>query len=150
VRQHRQQQQQQCESSPRDSQAFRFKHNYDPQKLSHMSPDSAFAWPTSDGERASVVSEQTRLDPEQMQAFYRKQQSADSKELHNPWSQNFRVSRVPLPVPVSWPGSEYWQVEMLNNYSTSWPSLKFADGKLQFRKGFLEPFDDPKVSCYTV
>lgn len=142
-RQHRQQQQQ-CESSPKDSQAFRFKHNYDPQTLSHLPPDSAFAWPTSNGQRASIVGEE-RLDPDQMQAFYRSQHTADSKELGNPWSQNFRVSRVPMPVPVSLPGSEYWQVEMLNNYSRSWPSVKFVDGKLQFRKGFLEPFDDPKV-----
>jgi hypothetical protein len=37
------------------------------------------------------------------------------------------------------------QVEALNNYSREWPSLKRIDGKWQFRKGFLEPFDDPKV-----
>lgn len=37
------------------------------------------------------------------------------------------------------------QVEALNDYSREWPSFKQVDGKWQFRKGFLEPFDDPKV-----
>jgi hypothetical protein len=37
------------------------------------------------------------------------------------------------------------QIEALNDYSRDWPSFKRIDGKWQFRKGFLEPFDDPKV-----
>jgi hypothetical protein len=37
------------------------------------------------------------------------------------------------------------QVEALNDYSKDWPSFKRVDGSWQFRKGFLEPFDDPKV-----
>lgn len=42
------------------------------------------------------------------------------------------------------PGDTY-HVEMLNNYSRNWPSIKWVDGKPQLRPGFLEPFDDPKV-----
>lgn len=133
---------QQCASSPEGSQAFRFKHNYNPQQLSHLPNGSWFGWPLEDGQRASVVGEQ-RLDPEQ--TFWRQQGSEGSVKVSNPWAKHVRVSRVPMPVPVSLPGSEYWHVEMLNNYATNWPSLKWVDGKLQFRKGFLEPIDDPKV-----
>lgn len=139
-------QQQQCWSSPEDSQAFRFKHKYNPQQLSpDLGSSSWFGWPLKDGERATgIAGEGTRLDPEQ--TFWSSTGGPqDAVQLRNPWASKFRVSRVPMPVPVSLPGSEYWHVEMLNNYSTNWPSLKFVDGKLQFRKGFLEPFDDPKV-----
>lgn len=92
----------------------------------------------------AAAGEQARLDPEQ--TFWRQQAPVPSSvRLTNPWAQHFRVARVPMPVPVSLPGSDYWHVEMLNNYATNWPSVKWVDGKLQFRKGFLEPFDDPKV-----
>lgn len=137
-------QQQQCWSSPEDSQAFRFKHQYNPQQLSHLGPGSWFGWPTRDGQRATVAGEAARLDPEQ--TFWSSQGPQDSVKLRNPWASHFRVAHVPMPVPVSLPGSDYWHVEMFNNYSTNWPSVKFLDGKLQFRKGWLEPFDDPKVS----
>jgi hypothetical protein len=137
-------QQQQCQSSPEDSQAFRFKHKFNPQQLSpDLGSSSSFGWPLQDGQRATVAGEGARLDPEQ--TFWSSTGPQDAVQLRNPWASKFRVKRVPMPVPVSLPGSEYWHVEMLNNYSTNWPSLKFVDGKLQFRKGFLEPFDDPKV-----
>lgn len=136
--------QQQCWSSPEDSQAFRFKHKFNPQQLSpDLGSGSSFGWPLRDGERATVAGEGARLDPEQ--TFWSSTGPQHAVQLRNPWASKFRVSKVPMPVPVSLPGSEYWHVEMLNNYSTNWPSLKFVDGKLQFRKGFLEPFDDPKV-----
>lgn len=100
-----------------------------------------------------VAGEDARLNPQQVfwssNSTTQGQTSAaatgDSVKLRNPWAQHFRVTPVQAPVPVSLPGSGYWQVEMLQDYSTSWPSLKWVDGKLQFRKGFLEPFDDPKV-----
>lgn len=136
-------QQQQCWSSPEDSQAFRFKHNFDPQQLSRMPKGGWFGSPLSDGARAKVAGEGARLDPQK--TFWQDQGPLDSVKLGNPWAHHYRVSRVPMPVPVSLPGSDYWHVEMLNNYATNWPSVKWVDGKLQFRKGFLEPFDDPKV-----
>lgn len=141
--QHSRHQQQQCWSSPEDSQAFRFKHKYNPQQLTHLGQGSWFGWPVEEAERATVPGEAARLNPEQ--TFWRTEGPEDSVKLHNPWASHFRVKRVPMPVPTSLPGSDYWHVEMLNDYSTNWPSIKFADGKLQFRKGFLEPFDDPKV-----
>lgn len=138
-------------SSSSSSQAFRFKHQYDPEQQSHLPQGSWAAWPLDDGTmKAAVAGEDTRIDPEQ--TLWHKQGPEGSINLRNPWSRYFRVTPVTSPLPTSLPGSDYWHVEMLNNYSRDWPSLKWVDGKFQFRKGFLEPFDDPKVCdmCVTV
>ena len=143
--QHSSRHQQQCCSSPDDSQAFRFKHKFNPQQQSHLPNGSWYGWPLKEGQKMGVPSEGVRLDPQR--TFWRPQGPSGAVKLGNPWAQQFRVARVAAPVPISLPGSDYWHVEMLNNYSTNWPSIKWVDGKLQFRKGFLEPFDDPKVSA---
>lgn len=93
-------------------------------------------------DRFAVATEQMRINPE---TLWDQQMPPGSIELNNPFAKHFRATKVQMPEPFSLPGTEYWQVEALNDYSREWPSFKQVDGKWQFRKGFLEPFDDPKV-----
>eukprot|EP00878_Enallax_costatus_P025795 GHUV01027625.1.p1 GENE.GHUV01027625.1~~GHUV01027625.1.p1 ORF type:complete len:208 (+),score=33.82 GHUV01027625.1:291-914(+) len=133
-------------SSASDSQVYRFKHQFKPERT-QQPRDSWLAWPGQEDpaltDRIGVADEDTRIDPQK--ELWHSEGPVGSLTLNNPYAQHFRVKRVHIPVPVSLPGSEYWHVEALNDYSKNWPSLKFVDGKLQFRKGFLEVVDDPKV-----
>jgi hypothetical protein len=144
------------------TQAFQFKHVYSPQRQAHLPQGSWAAQPLQQAQQqaqpqstqqaqeaqelasvAYVAGEQSRLDPEAV--LWTPRGPRGSVNLRNPWAAHFRVTHVPPPLPASLPGSDWWHVEALNTYSRNWPSLKWVGGKLQFRPGFLEPFDDPKV-----
>lgn len=131
-----------------DHQVFRFKHQFHPDQTGQPK-NTWLGWPLQhpqqsplESNRAGIVSEDTRVIPEEL---WDAQGPAGSCSIRSPYAQHYRVSRVAVPVPVSLPGTEFWQVEMLSDYSKKWPSISFVDGKLQFHKGFLEPVDDPKV-----
>eukprot|EP00879_Flechtneria_rotunda_P003831 GHRR01004071.1.p1 GENE.GHRR01004071.1~~GHRR01004071.1.p1 ORF type:complete len:321 (+),score=73.43 GHRR01004071.1:175-1137(+) len=131
--------------SAADNQVYRFKHHF----KADQTGQPRDTWPGSPdygdaalSERFRVATEETKLKPEEL---WSDQGTPDSVTVNNTFAQRFRVTKVPVPVPVSLPGSEFWHVEMLQDYSKDWPSFKLVDGKLQFRKGFLEPIDDPKV-----
>lgn len=125
---------------------YRFKHHFKPERTQQPS-NPWVSWPADEDpaltNRIGVADEDTRIDPEQ--DLWHSSGPAGSITLRNPYAQHFRLKKVNVPVPMSLPGSDYWHVEALNDYSKNWPSLKFVDGKLQFRKGFLEPVYDPKV-----
>jgi hypothetical protein len=47
---------------------------------------------------------------------------------------------------MSFPGSDFWHVEILQDYSKQWPALvRTEDGGWFFRRGFLGPVADPKL-----
>lgn len=127
------------------SQVYRFRHHYKPEQMQQPA-DTLLGWPLEDdaaySSRVAVATEQTRIDPMEL---WDASSAAGSIKLRNPFAQQFRATKVAVPVPTSLPGSEFWQVEALNDYSKEWPSFKRVDGKWEFRKGFLEPVDDPKV-----
>ncbi len=51
-----------------------------------------------------------------------------------PHAQQCRVVPVAVPSSGSLPGTEYWQVEALKDYSRAWPSVKMSKGRLELRK----------------
>jgi hypothetical protein len=53
-------------------------------------------------------------------------------------------------VPISFPGSDYWQVEILRDYSKDWPALTRTEDGWRFRPGFLSPVADPKLAPFFV
>jgi hypothetical protein len=82
-----------------------------------------------------------RINP---RALWPPRSSPDSIDLSNRYAQQFRVTPAPVPVPISLPGTEYWYVEALNDYSKEWPSIRITQGHVQLRAGFLNFVDDPK------
>lgn len=53
--------------------------------------------------------------------------------------------QAPIPVPMSFPGSDYWEVEILRDYSKDWPRLEKGEAGWRLRAGFLAPLADPKL-----
>ena len=41
--------------------------------------------------------------------------------------------------------SEYYLVDLERRYSKEWPSIEIRDGTVIFRRGFLEPLEDPQL-----
>lgn len=131
--------------SAKDKQSHRFKHVFRPDQ-SNLPEQYWLTWPTeykdlNSGHVAQLTTDQ-RCRPGD---FWDPQAPPDALQPGNPYAQKFRIRKTPVPVPVSFPGSEYWTVEMLNDYSKEWPSIRIVDGYIQFRKGFLGPVVDPKA-----
>ncbi len=81
--------------------------------------------------------------PEQL---WQPQAPPGSVEARNPRAQRSRVRHMPVSLPFSLPGMEYWNVELLHDYSRQWPSIgRDAKGRVQLRLGMLAGLDDPKL-----
>ena len=153
------------------SQAYRFKYIYDPAGPDAAALDprqrrarqrDALAAPLGERDRAAAGSGSggpgaggdagalatswgdAPVDPQQL--WGADGGGAGSVALPNPHAQRFRIRQAPLPVPVSFPGSDYWEVEALRDYSRDWPRLARAPGGgWALRRGFLAPLADPKL-----
>ena len=66
----------------------------------------------------------------------------------NPWVQRFRVRQLRLPGPPTLPGSDYWEVEMLNDYKAELPSVRVTDNHVQLRLGLLGRVHNPPLTPF--
>ena len=126
-----------------DKQGIRFKHIFKPEQSG--SPEAWRSWPAEQFEEPNdhvhVQQQDERINP---RSLWPARSSPHSFKVNNPYAQKFRVTPAPVPVPVSLPGTEYWYVEALNDYSKEWPSIRITQGHVQLRAGFLKYVDDPK------
>ncbi|KAF8058347.1 hypothetical protein HT031_005665 [Scenedesmus sp. PABB004] len=131
--------------SSSSAQVYRFRHHYRPSD-SGAPADAWLGTPLAGGApgaRVSVAGEQARLSPGEL---WDPAGRPGSIELGNPFVQRFRATKVPLPVSASAPGSEFWQVEALRDYSADWPGpRRDGEGRWRWSWGWLAPVDDPKV-----
>ncbi|KAI8472416.1 MAG: hypothetical protein J3K34DRAFT_519753 [Monoraphidium minutum] len=130
------------------SRAHRFKYDYRPAD-SGLGAGQSLGLPLSERDRNSrhvaELTDDAPLNPADLWPPAGAA-GAGAASLPNPHAQRFRIKQVPLAVPVSFPGSDYWQVEILNDYSKEWPGLeRLEDGTWHLRRGFLAPLADPKL-----
>lgn len=131
-------------SQPPDGQAFRFKYIYKPESVGLDKKDTLGIPVSGRRQPTGHVSELTNDEPLLPQDTW-DPQGEGSLALPNPSAQRFRIKQVPLPVPVSFPGSDYWEVEVLHDYSKEWPRVEKTDAGWHLRRGFLGPIADPKL-----
>jgi hypothetical protein len=105
------------------------------------------SWPLEDQDVPnSHTHEQQQEERKQPESLWHPQGADGSVMVANPYASHFRVRPASLPVPVSLPGTEYWDVEMFQNYSRGWPTIKWDKSSgLRVNLGFLGPVDDPKA-----
>jgi hypothetical protein len=66
-----------------------------------------------------------------------------AKALRSSVVQRARVAPVPVPASLSLPGTEYWHVDALHDYSREAPHVRVTRDHVQLRKGWLAGVDDP-------
>lgn len=141
-------QRQRPSAAPKDSQGFRFKHTFKPKDSGD--PKAWMSWPLADQDVPnSHTHEQQQEERIQPESLWHPQGADGSVMVANPYASHFRVRPASLPVPVSLPGTEYWDVEMFQNYSRGWPTIKWDKSSgLRVNLGFLGPVDDPKAAPF--
>lgn len=112
--------------------------------------EEQLVWPSADmGEPnphvATIVDASENFKPEQ---FWDPHSPPGSLQPRNPYSQKWRIKQVNLPQPFSLPGSDYWHVEMLNDYKKELPSIRVTDNHVQLRLGVLGQVADPPLTPF--
>lgn len=130
-----------CSSSPRHEQQ-RFQREFNPRD-SNVPRDLRF------GYQGFVDLEQPNV-PEPADPAYWKQGPPGSFKVSNPHATNTRLTPIHIDTPKSkvpfpFNSEEYYAVEIERNYSKEWPSISMENGKVVFKKGFLQPLDDPDL-----
>ncbi|GBG00542.1 hypothetical protein Rsub_13245 [Raphidocelis subcapitata] len=137
---------------PPGGQPYRFKYTYSPiggdGKGGPLPGDDPLGLPRS--ELAAPSRHAQQCDMSDTAADHWPPAEAGAVALPNPQAQRFRIRQAPIPVPISFPGSDYWHVDILRDYSKDWPSLRKTEDGWHFRPGFLSPIADPKLAPFFV